>query len=445
MIPVGFEYPCDLPEDDYAECYILGTLMRWGEGLPSCEPLSSRDFRDEHHPWIWQAICDLDAEGIEYTVDTVEQRLRQEGSLERAGGKERLELFLRVGVSPATLHNHAATLRKRTLKRDVHEVALRLERESADHHSDPDEVIDGAESELVLLQRQTESRREISAKEIAREAMRAFEERYKHRGEVTGIPTGLEALDAMTLGLQPSEMIVVGARPSMGKTSFGLALVEHACIRKHVPTAFFSIEMSKEAIRDRLYSMLGKIDGKRLRQGTFIDHDWPRLARATEDVSNAPLTLFDVPVLSMPELRSAARKLWAKDRCKLVIVDYLTKMDIGDAESRERGIAEISQGMKALAKELKIPVVVLAQLNREVERREEKRPMMSDLRESGTIEQDADVILFLYRDEVYNEDTNDKGIAEIIIGKQRNGELGVARVAWRAEFTRFDNLAGTNR
>jgi replicative DNA helicase len=440
VIPVGFDYPFDVPEAEYAECYILGTLMRWGEGLANCGALDSRDFSDKHHPWIWRTITDLDNEGKPYTIDAVEQRLRAEGCLEDAGGIARLLLYETIGTTPATLHVHAATLRKERLKRELHEVALRLERDASEEHADPDVLIDGAEAELISLQAQQEGKLEISAREIAREAMRAFEERYKHRGEVTGVPTGLDALDAMTLGLQPTEMVVLAARPSMGKTALGLTIIENACMKRRIPTVLFSIEMGRESIRDRLYAMIGKVDGKRLRQGNFAEHDWGRLARATEEIGASPLTMFDVPLLTLAEMRASARKLHAKGKCKLVVVDYLQKMTTADAENRERGIAEISQGLKALAKELRIPVLVLAQLNRAVEQRNDKRPMMSDLRESGAIEQDADVILFLYRDEVYNEESEDKGIAEIIIGKQRNGELGTARVAWRPEFARFDNL-----
>lgn len=440
MNPIGFDFPFDLEGGAYSEAYVLGAIMRWGAGRAECEPLTSRDFFYPEHQWIWSAICELDDEGTPPEIDAVAERLRSAGNLERAGGLPRLLALETAGTSTATLHVHAAELRSRTLKRDVEAMAERLQREADTTGVTGAELVEDAETELIALQRQQENRTEISALTLARTAMQEFQTRYENRGKPTGVSTGLTELDAVLFGLQPSDLVVLAARPSMGKTALALSIIENACVRAHVPTAFFSVEMGKEAIRDRLYSQIGRIPGDVVRTGRFSEADWARLARATNEITAAPLTLFDVPTLTLQEMRGAARKLAARNRCGLIVVDYLQKMSTEHAESRERGIAELSQGLKALAKELHVPVLALAQLNRQVETRAEKKPTMADLRESGAIEQDADVILFLYRDEVYNPESAERGQAQIIIGKHRNGETGVVKTRWVAEHTRFCDL-----
>lgn len=425
-----------------SETYILGALMVWGEGRIACEPLSTVDFADARHQWLWALITELDDAGKGYTLDVVMATLQERGEFDRVGGGLYVIELQMDGASPATLPTHAGILRRASLLRAVREHAKRLEKDSRYDHADPDEILAEAEADLMQLQRQRETRAEISAGDIAKHAMAMFKERYDSKGELRGVPSGLSQLDKYTRGLQPTDLVILAARPSMGKTALALSLIEYAAVVKKIPTVFFSVEMGRASITDRLYSMVGRIEGSRVQSGAFKDTEWGRLFDATEAIRTAPLTMFDVPTLSVDEFRGMARKAHAQGKCKLIVVDYLQKMRATGEEHREREIAEISGGLKAIAKELNVPVLALAQLNRDVEKRSNKRPTMADLRESGSIEQDADLIMFLYRDEVYDPESNDKNVAEIIIGKHRNGELGTARVAWRPQYTRFENLSG---
>jgi replicative DNA helicase len=263
--------------------------------------------------------------------------------------------------------------------------------------------------------------------------------------DVTGAPTGFVDLDKMTSGLQPGDLIIVAGRPAMGKTSFALNIGEHVAIDKGMPVAVFSMEMGASQLALRMLSSVGRLDQQRLRTGRLFDEDWPKLTAAIQKMHEAPLYIDETPALTSMDLRSRARRLARTcGRLGLIIVDYLQLMsgnNSGSTENRATEISEISRGLKALAKEIGVPVIALSQLNRTVEQRTDKRPVMSDLRESGAIEQDADLILFIYRDVVYNPDTNDKNVAEIIIGKQRNGPIGRVNLRFDGQFTRFENLA----
>jgi replicative DNA helicase len=264
------------------------------------------------------------------------------------------------------------------------------------------------------------------------------------RGDgLIGVSTGYEDLDQLTSGLQAGDLVIVAGRPSMGKTSFAMNIAEYAVIKQQQPVAIFSMEMPGEQLALRMLSSMGRINQQRLRTGRLQDEDWPRLTSAVELLANAPMFIDDTPALTPTELRSRARRLAREHKgLGLIVVDYLQLMQgSGGGENRATEISEISRGLKALAKELKVPVMALSQLNRSLEQRPNKRPIMSDLRESGAIEQDADVIIFIYRDEVYNEETEHKGSAEIIIGKQRNGPTGTVRLTFRGEFTRFENYS----
>ena len=274
-------------------------------------------------------------------------------------------------------------------------------------------------------------------------AVERIDELFNSDAEITGLSTGFKDLDAMTSGLQRGDMVVVAARPSMGKTTFAMNLVEHAVLSGTKPVIVFSMEMPAEQLIMRLLSAIGRIDQTKVRSGRLDDEDWPKLSAAVSKLKDRPLFIDDTPALSPIEIRSRARRI-AREHGDpaMMMIDYLQLMQIaGSTEGRTAEISEISRSMKAMAKEFNCPVVALSQLNRGVEQRPNKRPVNSDLRESGAIEQDADVIMFIYRDEVYNEESPDKGVAEIIIGKQRNGPIGTARLAFIGKYTRFDNLA----
>jgi len=273
-------------------------------------------------------------------------------------------------------------------------------------------------------------------------AVKRVEEMYRSKEAITGIATGFNLFDEKTSGLQRSDLVIVAGRPSMGKTSFAMNIAENAALHNERSVAVFSMEMPGEQLALRMMSSLGRIDSHSLRTGRLDDHDWPRLISSVNMLSKSKLFIDDTPSLTPTELRARTRRLKREHGLDLVVIDYLQLMQVaGSTENRATEISEISRSLKALAKELNVPVVALSQLNRSVEQRPDKRPVMSDLRESGSIEQDADVILFIYRDEVYNPDSVDKGVAELLIRKQRNGPIGMVKLAFLGQYTRFENLA----
>ncbi|MBE0618949.1 MAG: replicative DNA helicase, partial [Proteobacteria bacterium] len=279
-------------------------------------------------------------------------------------------------------------------------------------------------------------------KDILKDTFAKIEELYEKKDMVTGVPTGYHDLDQLTAGLQPSDLVIIAGRPGMGKTSFVLNIAQYAAIESGVPVAFFSLEMSKEQLVMRLLCAEARVDSHRLRRGMLRDSDWPKLTRAAGTLAEAPIFIDDTPGISTLDLRAKSRRLKSEANLGLIIVDYLQLMRArGSYDVREQEISEISRSLKGLAKELSVPVVALSQLNRGVESRADKRPLISDLRESGAIEQDADVIMFIYRDDVYNKESTEKGIAEIIVGKQRHGPTDMVRLAFLSEFTAFENLA----
>jgi replicative DNA helicase len=270
---------------------------------------------------------------------------------------------------------------------------------------------------------------------------------YERDNPITGVPTGLTELDKLTSGLQPGDLIIVAGRPSMGKTAFAMNVAENVALEARKPVAIFSMEMSATQLVTRLISSYGSIDQTKLRTGRLDDEDWPRVTKATEKLTDSPLFIDDTPSLSPGDIRARARRLKREHKdLGLIVVDYLQLMQVpGNQENRATEISEISRSLKALARELEVPLIALSQLNRALESRTDKRPVMSDLRESGAIEQDADLIVFIYREEVYNKDTTEKGVAEIIIGKQRNGPIATVKTAFLGQYTRFDNLAREER
>jgi len=316
---------------------------------------------------------------------------------------------------------------------------------------DVQDYLDRAEQLIFQAAQRRQSEGVVPLKDIVRESFDAIDHIYEQKGQFTGVPTGFRDLDELTSGLQRSDLIILAGRPSMGKTSLALNMAHHAAQRRGdqdgLPTLFFSLEMSKQSLCMRLLCMEARVDFNRVRAGRLTDSDWPKLARAAGVLSEEAIFIDDTPAMRVMEMRAKARRLKAELQKQgrdlgLVMMDYLQLATVGGRiESREREISEISRSLKSLAKELDVPVVALSQLSRKPESRESKRPQMSDLRESGAIEQDADVILFIYRDEVYNQDSPEKGIAEVIVGKQRNGPIGTVKLHFAPEFTRFENLA----
>ena len=339
--------------------------------------------------------------------------------------------------------SYAKIIREKSILRKLISVNTNIATRCYEEQNDIDILVDEAEQAIFDIAGSKGSQYFTHVKSIVPAAFATVEKLYKRKEFITGVPTGYNEIDKMTAGLQPSDLIIVAARPSMGKTSWAMNIAQHAALVEKIGVAVFSLEMSKEQLVMRLLSSVGRIDSQRIRTGKLRSEDWPKLTRAVGMLSEAPIFIDDTPAISVLEMRAKVRRLASQHDIGMIVVDYLQLMQGRNNENRTQEISDISRSLKALAKEHRIPVMALSQLNRGLESRTDKRPMMSDLRESGAIEQDADVICFIYRDEVYNksEDNPDIGTAEIIIGKQRNGPTGTARLTFIKEFTMFENMS----
>ena len=408
------------------------------------ETLSIDDFYSEANAKIFEAMTELSRRGQPVDHVTLREVLVHSGKLASIGGDEYLLSLSNTIPSVSNIQAHAQIIREKSVIRALilacHEVVSR----GYGDYGPIDEYLDQSESAIFAVGRERARNPYEHVKDVV---MRTFQEIHEtaNRGEaITGLPTGYKQLDKMTAGMHSGDLIIVAGRPGMGKTSFALNVAHHACKKSGSAVAVFSLEMPKGQLVRRLLGSEARVDGNRIRTGQLQKDDWPKLADAAGTLSEMPIWVDDTPAISMIELRAKARRLKSEVGLSLIVVDYLQLMRSGSRnDSREQEISEISRSLKALAKELEMPVMALSQLNRGVESRgvKDKRPQLSDLRESGAIEQDADTIWFIYRDEVYNQDSDDRGIAEIIVGKQRSGPTGTCRVRFFSEYTRFDDLA----
>jgi len=408
------------------------------------ETLSVEDFYSEANAKIFEAMTELSRRGQPVDQVTLREVLVHSGKLGSIGGDEYLLSLSNTIPSVSNIQAHARIIREKSVIRSLilacHEVVSR----GYGDYGPIDEYLDQSESSIFAVGRERARNPYEHVKDVV---MRTFQEIHEtaNRGEaITGLPTGYKQLDKMTAGMHAGDLIIVAGRPGMGKTSFALNVAHYACHKSGSPVAVFSLEMPKGQLVRRLLGSEARVDGNRIRTGQLQKDDWPKLADAAGTLSEMPIWIDDTPAISMIELRAKARRLKSEVGLGLIVVDYMQLMRSGSRnDSREQEISEISRSLKALAKELEMPVMALSQLNRGVESRgtKDKRPQLSDLRESGAIEQDADTIWFIYRDEVYNQDSDDRGIAEIIIGKQRSGPTGTCRVRFFNEYTRFDDLA----
>ncbi len=425
---------------------MLGGLMLDEASWESvADQVTEEDFYFSAHRLIFRALAHL-AETIQpRDVVTVSEWLQREGNLEGVGGLAYLGMLARDTPSAANVAAYAAIVRARSVLRQL----IRIGTDIAQSGYEPQgrevpELIDAAERQVFQIAEAGLRHKQgfVPIRRLLSEALDKIDTLFQSDNPITGLGTGLVDFDDKTAGLQPGDLVIIAGRPSMGKTSFAMNLAEHAAIRDKVPTAIFSMEMPGQQLAMRMISSLGRIDQSRVRTGRLADTDWPRITSAATLIAEAPMFIDDSPALSPTEIRARARRLKREHGLGLIVVDYLQLMQIpGNQENRASEIAEISRSLKALAKELNVPVIALSQLNRNLEQRPNKRPVMSDLRESGGIEQDADLIIFIYRDEVYNPESPDKGSAEIIIAKQRNGPTGTVRLTFLGQYTRFENFA----
>ncbi|HUO79227.1 MAG TPA: replicative DNA helicase [Steroidobacteraceae bacterium] len=433
------------PHSVEAEQAVLGGLMldatAW-DGV--ADLIQAHDFYRRDHQLIFEAIAGLVDARSPCDAVTVSEALSGKGLVDEVGGLAYLARLTRDTPSAANVRAYAGIVRDHALLRQLVNAGGEIAAMALDTRGRaPGELVEEAERRVFeIAERGTRTRAGFqTVRDILPRTIDRIDLLHQNPGAFTGVATGYTELDKMTVGLQPGDLVVIAGRPSMGKTTLAVNIAENAAIERKVPAAIFSMEMSAEALTLRMISSLGRVSQSHLRTGALSAEDWPRITSATEVLSQAPIYIDETPSLTPTEIRARARRLKREKGLGLIVVDYLQLMQVpGTKENRATEISEISRSLKALAKELQLPVIALSQLNRSVEQRVEKKPVMSDLRESGAIEQDADVILLIYREEVYEPNTPRKGIADIIVAKQRNGPTGEVHLTFLGEFTRFENL-----
>ncbi len=434
------------PQNLEAEQSVLGGILLENTAVNEvADTLQSHDFYKKSHQIIFEALLELSDKSEPADLITITELLKSKNTLEAVGGSAYLASLVSGVPSASNIKSYAKIVKQKSLLRQLIKVASEIASKGYDDSANIDEFLDYAESSLFEVTDAQVKPSFIPLKNLVKDSFKTIEERYERKSPIVGIPTGFIDFDKLTSGLQKSELIVIAGRPSMGKTSFALNIIQNASIVTKKPVVFFSLEMSKEQVVMRLLTSVSKVDAGRLRTGNLVDQDWPKLTKAAGYLSEAPIFIDDAPSMNALEMKAKCRRLKSKHGLSLIVIDYLQLMrGRGFPESREKEISEISRSLKALAKELQVPVIALSQLNRAVEARQDKRPMMADLRESGAIEQDADIIAFIYREEVYKPETEFKGIAEIILSKQRNGPTGVVKLAFLNQYTTFENLVYNN-
>ncbi|TAG05330.1 MAG: replicative DNA helicase [Betaproteobacteria bacterium] len=440
------------PHSIEAEQSVLGALILDNNSIDKvADLLRAEDFYNEGHRLVYEHINRLAADNHAADAVTVSESLRAAGKLDYVGGLAYIGAIANAVPSAANVRRYAEIVRDRSIMRRLAGVATDIAEAAFNPMGKSSEqLLDEAEGKVFEIAESGDRSKAnfVSLSELTAQAIERVEELYRrdNTSDVTGIATGYKDLDTMTAGLQRGDLVIVAGRPSMGKTAFSLNIAEHVALRSKLPVAVFSMEMGALQLAMRMIGSVGKLDQHVLRTGRLTDGDWTKFTDALSQLDSSPMYIDEAPGLNPYELRARARRLARQvGGLGLIVIDYIQLMSsTSTGENRATEVSEISRSLKSLAKELQVPVIALSQLNRSLEQRPNKRPVMSDLRESGAIEQDADVILFIYRDEVYNQDSPNKGVAEIIIGKQRNGPIGTVNLTFRGEFTRFENYAATD-
>jgi replicative DNA helicase len=440
------------PHSVEAEQSVLGGVMLDNEAWDRIsDHLVEQDFFRHDHRLIFSAMSHLASRGEPLDVVTLHEHLEREGLSDEAGGLAYLAELAKNTPSAGNILAYARIVRERAILRELIAAAQKIaDAGFAPEGRDISEILDEAESAIFKIaeERNTSQSGPREVKQLLQDALDKIEEFQKHKGGVTGLETGFTEIDRMTSGLQPADLVIVAGRPSMGKTTFAMNIAENISLQSDKPVLVFSMEMPAEALIMRSLCSLSRVDQGKMRRGQLNEDEWAKILSSFSLLNDrSRMYIDDSPGLSPVELRSRARRVAREnDGLSLIVIDYLQLMKVpGMSENRTLEVSEISRSLKALAKELHIPVIALSQLNRSLEQRSDKRPVMADLRESGAIEQDADLIMFVYRDEVYHKDTEEKGIAEIVIGKQRNGPIGTVKLTFNGQWTRFDNYADPNQ
>ena len=430
------------PQNVEAEQAVLGAMLLSHDAvIVAMEKLQSQDFYRDVHRIIFEAMEHLHRENKEIDVITLPDELKRMKKLDDVGGLEYVLNLPNLVGSAANIEYYANIVAEKALARNLISTCTELTTEAYDGQKETEALLDDAERRILQLS-DTKNRGDFaSVGAVVEVTLDKITKLYENKAGLTGLPTGFRDLDRMTSGLQPSDLILVAARPSMGKTAFTLNIAQNVGVRQHKTVAFFSLEMSQEQLVQRLLCQIAHIDSQKLRTGQLnSDEEWTRLTDACDKLYESPIYIDDTPGISVAEMRSKARRLKSEHGLDLIIVDYLQLMQGRNAESRQQEISEISRSLKALARELKVPLIALSQLSRSVESRQDKRPMLSDLRESGALEQDADIVSFLYLEDYYDKETENQHITEVILAKHRNGPVGSVKLYFKNEFTLFLNL-----
>lgn len=429
------------PHSMEAEQSVLGAMLLDKESVAAAtEILRGEDFYSEAHKEIFEAILDVYDHGTPIDLVTTVEALRQRGSLEAVGGGAYISDLSMSVPSTANIRYYIRIVDEKATLRRLILASNEIIKEGYDASEDLDIIIDHAEKKIFDIAQRKNTQAFEPIKTILLDTYTKIEEMTKNKGKIVGVATGFKDFDQRTSGLNASDFVLIAARPSMGKTSFAINIAQYAALHSQVPVAIFSLEMSKDQLVQRMLSSEANIELQKIRTGDLNENDWIKLVQAAGPLSSAPIYIDDTPGISAMEIRSKARRLKLEHGLGMIVIDYIQLMSgRGKTESRQQEVSEMSRSLKALARELNVPVVTLSQLSRGPEGRQDHRPMLSDLRDSGAIEQDADIVVFLYRDEYYNPESEKKNIAEAIIAKQRNGPTGTVELVWLGQFTKFAN------
>ena len=435
------------PQNIEAEQAVLGAMLISKEAIAeAAQILNPVDFYREAHRIVYEAMLDLSNKNQAVDNLTVIEQLNKAGLLEKVGGIAFVTALANTVPTAANVIFYVKIVKEKSLMRRLINTATAIATMGYEDSEDADTIMDKAEKMILEIAANRKTSDFTPIKQIVIDTFSKIEGLYESKGGLTGLSTGFKDLDRLTTGLQPSDLILVAARPSMGKTAFTLNIASHVAIKENKPVAFFSLEMSKEQLMQRMLCAEGLIESQRLRVGDLDEQDWQKLIAAADKFSKAPLYIDDTPGISIMELRSKARRLQQEKGLSLILIDYLQLMQGRNnkgSDNRQQEISEISRSLKSLARELNVPVIALSQLSRSVESRQIKKPMLSDLRESGSLEQDADIVMFLYREDYYNAETENKNITDVIIAKHRNGPVDSIQLFFHKQFTKFADLLRT--
>lgn len=436
-----------LPHSIEAEQSVIGSMIMDQEAISTAsELITGEDFYSRQYGIVFETMVEMNESGQPVDLVTLQNRLREKDVPPEVSSLEFVKTLMDAVPTSANIKYYANIVAEKSLLRRM----IRLNEEIANTcyagKESMEFILEDTEKRMFQLLQRRDSGDFVPIRQVVMNAMDRIEKASRNKGSVTGVPTGFTDLDFKTAGMQPSDLVLIAARPSMGKTAFVLNIAQYVAFKKDLPVVIFSLEMSKEQLINRMFSLESSVDAQKLRTGQLNDQDWERLIESAGIIGKSKLMIDDTPGITVSELRSKCRKMKLEHGLSMIIIDYLQLMSgSGRTDSRQQEISDISRALKGLAREMQVPVLALSQLSRAVEQRPDHRPMLSDLRESGAIEQDADVVMFIYRDDYYHPDTEKKGVSEIIVAKQRNGPIGTVELAWLPEYTKFANLERARR